>query len=162
MYLGFSWTGFVVFLLPMIINVPFCAILDNQGKNNKAEKKTSSGLESLEKASRSLYAISLCILISGKQIDYLSPLMFVAALFLILYTATWIRYYRNGCDRKLLKESFLCVPMPLVIFPLVYFVLASIWMNNLISLAFLIPFAIAHGIVSYHNLIEKEKSKKGS
>ncbi|MGN0413800.1 MAG: hypothetical protein ACI4FV_12275 [Lachnospiraceae bacterium] len=41
------------------------------------------------------------------------------------------------------------VPMPLAVFPVLYFLCAAIWVHNIPAAVFMILFGIAHNIVSY-------------
>ena len=64
----------------------------------------------------------------------------------------WIRYFIGGMNDSLLGKNFLFVPIPLAIFPVLYFIFASLWMNNYIATVVMIIFGIAHNIISYENL----------
>ena len=81
--LGFSWIGLIIFILPMIINIiyaifPSIANETSQGSANKY-------IELVEQCTRILYMISLIILVSKKEIDFKSPWLILAIIFLVLY-----------------------------------------------------------------------------
>ena len=74
--------------------------------------------------------------------------MIIAALFLILYYAVWLRYFIGGRKTALLGEPFCFVPMPLAIFPVIYYLCAALWLHNLPAAALMIIFGAAHLAVS--------------
>lgn len=48
-----------------------------------------------------------------------------------LYYIVWIRYFIGGRDAGLLSKSFCLVPMPLAVFPVLYFICAALWLHNI-------------------------------
>ena len=91
-------------------------------------------------------------LISEQKINFKSPWLFVAIVFLVLYYIVWIRYFIGGRDAALLVKSFLGIPQPLAVFPVLYFIFAAIWLHNYIAVIFMIIFGAAHNYVSYISL----------
>jgi len=157
MHFGFSWVGLIVFLLPMIINV-FYVIFppkSNGGEGDTQNKKFPI-LEAIEHGTRITYAVVLWILISNQSLNYTNPLLYISIVFLVLYYIVWIRYFIGGRDIKLLGTKFLFIPMPLAVFPVLYFIFASLWMNNYIATGVMLVFGIVHNIISYQNLFSKE------
>lgn len=156
-HFGFSWVGLIVFLLPMIINV-FYVIFppkSNVGEGDTQNKKIPI-LEAIEQGTRISYAVVLCVLISNKSLNYTNPSLYISIVFLILYYIVWIRYFIGGRDKKLLGTKFLFIPMPLAVFPVLYFIFASLWMSNYIATGVMLVFGIVHNIISYKNLFSKE------
>ena len=151
MHLGFSFTGLIVFLLPMIINI-FYVIFPPKRSGEEVQNKRFPVLEIIENVTRIAYAIILCLWISNEKLNYKSYLLIVSIIFLILYYMVWIRYFIGGRNVKLLGKSFLFIPMPLAIFPVLYFIFASLWMSNYIATGIMIIFGIVHSIISYKNL----------
>lgn len=153
----FSWVGLIVFLLPMIINVFYVLF---PPKSNVCEgdiqNKKFPILEVIEHGTRIAYAVVLCILISNKSLNYTNPLLYISIVFLILYYIVWIRYFIGGRDTKLLGTKFLFIPMPLAVFPVLYLIFASMWMNNYIATGIMLVFGIVHNIISYQNLSSKQ------
>ena len=74
--------------------------------------------------------------------------LYLAAAFLILYYAVWFRYFMSGREISLLSRSFLFVPMPLAVFPVLYFLCAAIWLHNLPAAIIMVIFGAAHLNVS--------------
>ena len=157
MHFGFSWVGLIIFLLPMIINL-FYVIFPpkSKGVEGDTQYKKFPVFEAIEHSTRIAYAVILCILISNKSFNYTSPLMYISIVFLILYYIVWFRYFVGGRDAKLLGTKIMLIPMPLAVFPVLYFIFASLWMNNYIATGVMLIFGIVHNIISYQNLFSKE------
>lgn len=147
MKIQFSWLGVIIFLLPMLINVVYF-VMEN---NNATEEAICpyQWLVMIEQVTRILYAIAMCVLVSKRNIDWKSPFLYLGIIFLILYYIVWIRYFMGGMEISLMKKSFLFVPIPLAVFPVLYFIFASCWLNNYIAVAIMIVFGISHYAVSY-------------
>ena len=93
--------------------------------------------------------LEIVFLVSKEKVDFTSIWMFVGLIFLALYYIVWFRYFLGGRDIELLGKPFLFVPMPLAVFPVIYFIFLAIWLNNYIAVLFMIIFGIAHNIISY-------------
>ena len=74
--------------------------------------------------------------------------LFLAALFLLLSYAVWFRYFMGGREIALLRRAFLFVPMPLVVFPVLYFLCAAVWLHNVPAVLLMMIFGAAHLTVS--------------
>lgn len=151
-HFGFSWTGLVVFLLPMIINILY-TVFPPIGKNNKAFKnKKYPLLEGVEKVSRVVYVILMCVLVSNRPLNYKNPLMFVSGAFLLFYIIIYLRYFIGGRKAALLVESFLMISQPVGVFPVLYFLFAALWMDNPLAALIMVVYGVAHNIIIYRNL----------
>jgi len=148
--LKFSWIGIVIFILPMFINIIY--VIFPATNASKEISSCNKALELVEQVTRILYAISICVLVSDKRTDFKSPWLYLSLLFLALYYIVWIRYFVGGRDIALLGKSFMFIPLPLAIFPVLYYLFASIWLHNGIAIIFIIIFGIAHNVVSYVSL----------
>ena len=145
--IGFLWIAVVIFLLPMFINIAYVVFPPaNADSNTQATNKV---LELIEQSTRILYFVSLVLIVSKKTISYKSPWLILAVVFLILYHIVWIRYFAGGRDIALMGKSFCGVPMPLAVFPVLYFIFAALWLHNYIACGFMIIFGIAHIVISY-------------
>lgn len=147
MKFGFSFLGFAIFLIPMVVNVIYAIFPPVNAPEEQAS--VNKILEMVEQLTRMLYAIAICVLVSNRKIEYNSPLFYVALLFLALYYVVWIRYFIGGRDVALLGEKFLFVPLPLAVFPVLYFFFSAIWVHNYIAAVLMVIFGVAHNIVSY-------------
>lgn len=145
--LGFSWIGLIVFLLPMLINIVYVILPPKNAPTTQQE--TNKILEIIEQSTRILYMLAIVFLVCKEKVDFTSIWMFVGLMFLTLYYIVWFRYFLGGRDIELLGKAFLFVPMPLAVFPVIYFIFSAIWLNNYIAVLFMIIFGIAHNIISY-------------
>ena len=142
MSLSVSWTGLVVFALPMLINLAY--VLFPPAGTAEQQKTVTHWVELVEQISRMAYLLAIVLLVSRKPIRLQSVWLGLAALFLILYYAVWIRYFAGGREIVLLRRSFLFVPMPLAVFPVLYFLCAAIWLHNIPAAVTMVVFGIAH------------------
>ena len=104
--------------------------------------------EIIENVSRAAYLVLLTVLASKNPLKIQSAWLMVAALFLFLYYIVWIRYFAGGRDVALLNKSFLFVPIPLAVFPVLYFLCAAVWLGNLPAAVSAVIFGAAHITVS--------------
>ena len=144
--LSFSWGGIVVFALPMLINIAY--MLFPPAEKPESANHTPQRLEIAENISRIAYLAALTVLVSNDPLDLKSVWMILSAAFLILYYIVWIRYFKGGRDIALLKKSFLFVPIPLAVFPVLYYLFAAIWMGNYPAAVIMVIFGAAHITVS--------------
>lgn len=146
MSLSVSWTGLVVFALPMLINLAY--VLFPPAGPAEQQKPVTHWVELVEQISRMAYLLAIVLLVSRTPIRLQSVWLGLAALFLILYYAVWIRYFVGGREIVLLRRPFLFVPMPLAVFPVLYFLCAAIWLHNIPAAVTMVVFGIAHLTVS--------------
>lgn len=53
-------------------------------------------------------------------------------------------YKRQGYGKQLLEKPFLFVPIPLAVFPVLYYLFAAIWMGNFPAAILMVIFGTAH------------------
>lgn len=147
MKVGFSWIGIIIFALPMLINVIYAVISPANAPKEPAQ--VNKIIEFVEQATRILYMLAICLLVSQRKIDYGSFWLYLGIAFLVLYYIVWIRYFAGGRDVAFLSKSFWGIPMPLAVFPVLYFLCAAIWLHNIPAVIMMIIFGIAHNVVSY-------------
>ena len=143
---SFSWIGLVIFALPMLINIAY-VLFPPAGK---AEQPAAvmHWIEIVEQISRIAYLFAVTLLVSRETLSFRSVWFSLAAVFLVLYYAVWLRYFMGGREIALLSRSFLFVPMPLAVFPVLYFLCAAIWLHNLPAAIIMVIFGAAHLTVS--------------
>ena len=147
MKVGFSWIGVIIFTLPMLINIIYAIIPPVNAPKEPAQ--VNKIIEFVEQVTRILYMLAVCFLVSQRKIDYGSFWLYLGIVFLVLYYIVWIRYFLGGRDVTLLSKSFCLIPMPLAVFPVLYFLCAAIWLHNIPAVIIMIIFGIAHNVVSY-------------
>lgn len=148
---SFSWAGLVVFALPMLINIAY-AMFPPAGEPEPSAPVTH-WVEIVEQVSRIAYLLAVTLLVSRKPVSWHSIWFFLAAVFLILYYAVWIRYYALGREISLLNRAFLFVPMPLAVFPVLYFLCAAVWLHNAPAVILMVIFGAAHLTVSIQSFL---------
>ena len=146
---SFTWIGLVIFALPMFINIAYAVF--PPAEKPEETKAVTRWIELVEQVSRIAYLIAITLLVSRESISFRSVWFYLAVLFLLLYYAVWIRYFAGGRRISLLKSSFLFVPMPLAVFPVLYFLCAAVWMHNIPALIIMIIFGAAHLTVSFQS-----------
>lgn len=147
----FSILGVVIFMLPMLINIVYF-MYPPVNSGSAASSNSNQIIGMVENISRALYAVAICILVSKETLDFKSPWFYIGIVFLVLYYIVWIRYFIGGRDVALLGKSFLFVPQPLAVFPVLYFICAAIWLHNYAALILMLIFGAAHNINSYISL----------
>ncbi len=143
---SFSWIGLVIFALPMLINIVY-VMFPPAGKAEQPAAVTH-WIEIVEQISRIAYLFAVTLLVSRETLSFRSVWFSLAAVFLVLYYAVWLRYFMGGREIALLSRSFLFVPMPLAVFPVLYFLCAAIWLHNLPAAIIMVIFGAAHLTVS--------------
>ena len=143
---SFSWIGLVIFALPMLINIVY-VMFPPAGKAEQTSAVTH-WVEIVEQISRIAYLFAVTLLVSRENLSFRSVWFSLAAVFLVLYYAVWLRYFMGGREIALLSRSFLFVPMPLAVFPVLYFLCAAIWLHNLPAAIIMVIFGAAHLTVS--------------
>ena len=146
----FSILGVIIFILPMLINLVYFKVAPQESSSVMPNKYR--WIEWIEQATRMIYMVFICLLVSKHSVSFKSPYLYLSLFFLILYYIVWIRYFISGMQLSVLKENFLFVPMPLVIFPVLYFIFSALWLNNLPAVITMIIFGVAHYFVSYMTL----------
>ena len=143
---SFSWIGLLIFTLPMLINIAY-VLFPPAGKAEQPAAVTH-WIEIVEQISRIAYLFAVTLLVSRETLSFRSVWFSLAAVFLVLYYAVWLRYFMGGREIALLSRSFLFVPMPLAVFPVLYFLCAAIWLHNLPAAIIMVIFGAAHLTVS--------------
>ena len=144
--ISFSWIGLVVFALPMLINLVYAAF--PPAGEPQPPAPVMRWVEIVEQASRIAYLLAVTFLVSRTPVSVRSTWFFLAVAFLLLYYAVWIRYFVFGRDVALLERMFLFVPMPLAVFPVLYFLCAALWLHNVPAAVLMVIFGATHLTVS--------------
>ena len=132
---SFSWVGLVVFALPMLINLAYAAF-PPAGKVGPPTPVTR------------WVELAVMLLVSREPVRPQGVWFWLAVCFLALYYVVWIRYFLGGREIALLQRAFLLVPLPLVFFPVLYYLCAALWLRNLPAVILMLIFGAAHLTVS--------------
>ena len=149
MKLSFSRLRLVLFVLPMLINLAY-VMFPPAGKAEQTAAVTH-WVEIVEQISRIDYLFAVTLLVSREILSFRSVYFSLAAVFLVLYYAVWIRYFAGGREIALLRRAFLFAPMPLVVFPVLYFLCAAVWLHNVPAVLLMMIFGAAHLTVSFRS-----------
>ena len=150
---SFSWVGLVIFALPMLINIAY-VLLPPAEKTEPAA--VTRWVELVEQGSRMAYLLAVVLLVSREPLDRCGVWLYLAAGFLALYYAVWLRYFVGGRKTELLHRAFLLVPLPLAVFPVLYYLCAAIWLHNLPAVLVMLIFGAAHITVSLQSFRKEE------
>ena len=74
--------------------------------------------------------------------------------FLILYYICWLRYMLRGRDFRMLFAPFLKIPIPMAVFPVLYFIAASVFLMSPVLLVSTIIFAVGHLYLSRRSYLQ--------
>jgi len=137
--IGFSWKGLVVFLLPMLPNILFFILPDPNGQ--RLVTNNHFLLDIIEHGSQAIFFALLIFGVSKKDSPLLCGYTIFMLILLLSYYGFWIAYFTIGINFIML--------MSMAVFPVIYFILAEIWLHNLLALAPLTIFGIVHIIITY-------------
>ena len=138
-YFGFSWSGFIVFLLPMIPNIFYFLIPVSGISGNNVNKHLI--LDVLEHGSQAIFIFLLIFVIRKQTSEILYPYTIGMAIMLISYYVLWILYFSGKAN--------LVILLGMAILPVVYFVLAEMWLHNYLAIIATALFGIVHVIITY-------------
>lgn len=136
---GFSWKGFLIVLLPMIPNI-FYFMFPNAISSGKMESSHLI-LDIIEHGSQLIYIALLIFMITNRYVYIQSNYVIGMAIFLLSYYALWILLFAGN------KNLIILICM--AIFPVVYFILAEIWLYNFPAIVPTAIFGIVHVIITY-------------
>lgn len=145
--LAISVSGIVFFLLAMVPNFAYMLLAPNEDIEKDREKTRINA----EELSRDFFAFFLVAFTTQNKASIVY--LIIAFIFLALYYYTWFRYFKNGKKREYLYSSLSFVPLPLAVFPSLYFAFISLYLNNSLALGLCLLFAFFH-------IKEKLKEKK--
>lgn len=98
-------------------------------------------LDIIEHGSQGIFAALLIFIVSRKGSLILSGYMVFIIVFLLSYFGLWAVYFSIGANFTML--------MLMAIIPVIYFMIAEIWLHNLPAFVFKAVFGVIHIIVTY-------------
>lgn len=145
--IGFSWRGLVIVILAMLPNMLFGVL----SKNNmpKSQVEPDRILSFIESAARILFIIFLVGIVNKQERNTNQLIIGGMVVCIIIYYYLWSRYFLNGRDVAYLGKNLWIIPIPMAIFPCLYFLFAAIWLNNIPAIIGITVFMVAHCINSY-------------
>ncbi|ETT56371.1 hypothetical protein MKZ07_15835 [Paenibacillus sp. FSL P4-0338] len=85
-------------------------------------------------------------LISAQTLGVSAVLM---ALCLLVYYGGWVRYFRSGRAFTALFKPWLGIPVPMAVFPALYFLLLGVWLQSWLFIVSACLFAAGHLVNSW-------------
>ena len=140
-YFGFSWYGFIIFLLPMIPNIFYFLIPASAVSENNVNSHLI--LDILEHGSQAIFIFLLIFVIRKQTSEILCPYTFGMAILLIFYYVLWIFCFTGNAN--------LIILLGMAVLPVVYFILAEMWLHNYLAILPTSLFGILHVIITYIN-----------
>lgn len=137
--IGFSWKGLIIFLLPMLPNVLFFVLKDQNGNMSAANNHFL--LDIVEHGSQVIFAALLIFMVSRKDSPALCGYTILMLILLLDYYGLWIGYFTIGADFIML--------MAMAVLPVIYFILGEIWLHNIPAVIATTIFGIVHIIITY-------------
>lgn len=136
--LGFSWKGLLIVLLPMVPNLFYFLFPNVLPSGNTRNNHLI--LDIMEHGSQAIFIV-LLIFITTKKTIYLQSVTIIGmGIFLLSYYILWILLF--------IGNSNLTILLCMAIFPVMYFILAEIWLHNFLALIPTIIFGIVHIIIT--------------
>jgi hypothetical protein len=136
---GFQWKGFLIVLLPMIPNI-FYFLFPNAISSGKIGNSHLI-LDIVEHGSQIIYIALLIFMTTNRNVPLQSGYVIAIAIFLLSYYALWILLFEGNKD--------LIVLICMAVFPVIYFILAEIWLRNFLAIIPTAIFGIVHVIITY-------------
>lgn len=84
--------------------------------------------------------------IAEQPINFLTWLMLIC---LIIYYLCWIRFFWSGREFAILFKPLGFIPIPMALFPILYFILLAVWLNSYLFAVPAVLFAIGHFVTSW-------------
>jgi hypothetical protein len=143
---GFCLQGLICLILIMLPNL-FWFILPPANPVSESSVQPIIGI--IQSVTRIAFFAFTIILVNEKAVSYKSPYTIFMVILLMLYYITWIRYFAGGRDTSLLTDKLWIIPIPLAIFPVLFFLLEALWLGNIPALIAILLFGIFHCYEAY-------------
>jgi hypothetical protein len=153
--MGLHILGFLVSLLVLLPNLAFFLFTPR----NVPEKIPGTPVifTIFERAGQA--ACFLLPILFGKEIadQRINLLTILMAACLIIYYSCWGRYFAGGREFSLIAQSLGPIPIPMAIFPVLYFLLLGLWLGSMVFVAAAIVLAVGHLVISWntYNYLKK-------
>lgn len=139
LYLGFSCKGFLIVLLPMLPNILFFLYPNAIASGDIV--KGHKVLDIIEHGSQIIFIAFLLFYKSKQEVTIRSAYVLGMVIFLVSYYVLWVLLF--GGNKTLI------VLICMAIFPVVYFILAEVWLHNYIAIIFTMIFGFVHVMITY-------------
>ncbi|MDN4069356.1 hypothetical protein NYE70_01535 [Paenibacillus sp. FSL R5-0407] len=155
--MGLHLIGILISILVMLPNLLFLF----RGPRNMPKSLSPSPMiiTILERVGQiSCFAMPLLfgIKIAEQPMNLIPVLMGIC---LLVYYACWIRYFAGGNLFALLYKPLGPIPVPMALFPILYFILLGLWMRSYLFIVPSLLFAVGHFINSWRVYVDIEALK---
>lgn len=106
-------------------------------------------MTSIENIGRFLCVLSPLYLVGTMPLQSFSWLLGLMLICVIIYYIGWGRYLLSGHQYKVLFEPFVKIPIPMAIFPIIYFMCFAILTQSIILGVATILFGVGHIYISW-------------
>ncbi len=138
-HFGFSWRGLIVFLLPMVPNLFYFLIPASIDSGNKGNSHFL--LDILEHGSQAIFIFLLIFVIRNQASQMLFPYLIGMGVLLFFYYVLWMLYFTGNAS--------LFILLGMAVLPVIYFILAEIWLHHYLAILPTTLFGIIHVIITY-------------
>lgn len=100
-------------------------------------------------------------IVLGKQIaeQRMSIFVILMGVCLIIYYVSWWMYFTHGREFVDLFSPLGFIPVPMAVFPSLYFLLLGVWLRSPYMIATATVFAIAHITISWNTYVQLLRTK---
>lgn len=138
-------TGALIPLLIMLPNLLWALLSKNEGVPQNPAPGFLTIIENIGRVGILLLPFFYSLNLTK---SYSKPVIFGMGLMLLIYYASWFRYFNGGSSPELFKAPFLGIPLPMAVTPVLFLVLSSYLMGSWLMFGVSILFGIAHIWVS--------------
>ena len=141
-------SGIIIPVLIMVPNIFHYLKIRNKSDVPSSNKSAPTLIKIIENIGR--LGILITPLFYSLNLDNSFSIYFLvlSLLFLLLYYVAWLRYFMSGSNQIDLRKSLL-IPLPLAVYPSLYFICSSYLLSSIPMLISSLVFAIGHIWVSY-------------
>jgi hypothetical protein len=137
-----SWKGIIIVLLALLPNLIFVAFPPKNAPGDIMDGGLLINI--LEHGARMLLFTVLIFITKDKEVSYVNPSFIGMCICLVFYYMLWIRYFMGGQEFSLLSATFIGIPAPMAVFPILYFMFAALWFKSVPLVILTGLFAIGH------------------
>lgn len=138
------------FILPFLVLLPNLLLLFFPPHNIPKQTSSLPFIFIIFERIGQVTCFTLPILFGTKIAE--QPLNFITWLMLsclIIYYLCWMRFFGSGREFAILFKPLGFIPIPMALFPILYFILVAVWLHSYLFAAPAVLFAIGHFVTSW-------------
>ncbi|OAB25522.1 hypothetical protein PMSD_27600 [Paenibacillus macquariensis subsp. defensor] len=146
--MGFHIEGIIAIVLILLPNIIFAFLPPTEVPTDL--RNTPIILTVLEQAGR-IACLTLPIVFGMKIAEqHMNFIVILMGVCIVLYYICWIRFFIKGRAYDQLFKPLGFIPVPMAVFPALYFTLMGVWLGALIFLIPAVLFSIGHIVASWN------------